>query len=140
MAAGFVRFFPSPGTPYLWQQDGTPESLSVVFYIDEDTRQCKQISVDAVVKWSEEKLGMLGWLLVLLEDRLPRLFDQPSTQGSGGIPRLPFVSVECFLSFGVRYSMWAPLAPLLGQLLDIRVSLDDPEPDDESSTSSGYSN
>lgn len=79
------------------------------------SRHCKRLSVKACAGTQEELSQVLGLLLHLLQDLLPRLHRE-HRQRSGKIFPFPTVDVECTLSFESGCSMWAPFLPLLREL------------------------
>lgn len=81
--------------------------FSVKFY--GTSSRSRPASVSARVGDPIEMPELLGLLLVLLQDRLPRLLQEQGQQSGERAPSLS-VHMECTLSFGSGCSMWAPLA------------------------------
>lgn len=100
-----------------WRHEGS----SRIFFIqchacsNGPSRRNDDFSVGALVFKQDEMPELLGLLLVLIQDRLPRLLEEGSLLRRTP-SRLPRLEVECILHFGSSLSMWAPLAPLLSQL------------------------
>lgn len=77
-------------------------------------KECRSVSVAAAVGKAGDLPWMQGLLLHLLQDMLPNLLEQPSTQQFGG-PAHPstVVHIRCTLSFEGKYSLWAPICQTL---------------------------
>lgn len=125
-----------PGFVGCWQPDGLPVVMFSLLPpgnvhvggFNFGSNQCFQVyctsrlksgSLGFFVKFAvgkpQDMPQLLGLLLVLLQDRLPRLLEEHRQQ-SGRVATGAFVVLQCTLSFGSTCSMWAPLAPLLVEM------------------------
>lgn len=123
--SGFATTWNAIGWPfYLWKSghnymDGFRFGSSGLFRVrcfSTTKDRHEHFAVAALLCTPKDKPQLLGLLLVLLQDQLPRLLEQANSQQNGGPAPSPAVSVVCNLSFGTSLSMWAPLAPLLREL------------------------
>lgn len=139
--------FPAiPGIMDTWHQDGWREldfSVGRGFHIrrngcrfgncqgfrvhcitNDESGQCEHIDVDAAVVEPKDRYRLMGLLLMLLEDVLPRLL-QEQWQQSGGPASALNVDVGCTLAFGSSFGFWAPLAPVVRELQFDQIVLDE---------------
>lgn len=94
-----------------------PYSGFRVFWFPRNRRcQREHFSVDALVDHPEDMDQLLGLLLVWLQDLLPHQIQDRRHQ-SGKLLPSPTVDIECFLRFKSGGGMWAPLAPLLREVV-----------------------
>lgn len=95
-------------TFYIWGPVGGVK----IFYVDSKEASDKRVLMTSYVDDPEKMVRVLGMLLVLIQEWLPRLLQQQS----GETAPSSTIYVHCTLTFGSGWSMWAPLAPLLREL------------------------